>query len=497
MEPIIIVGGGLGGLSSAIRLAHQGHSVTLLEKNSVLGGKLNLTVENGYYFETGPTLLTMPSVLFDLFTDTGREVHHYLSLKSVSPACRYFFSDKSQLDIFNDLPKTLNELEQFNSEEKIAFEKMIAHGRNVYDVAAKPFLFENKSRWDIPFFLKHWKSLLQVWRLDPFRTLNQLVEKTFKDPRLRQVFNRFATYNGSSPYKTPATFSIIPFIELGMGAWTVDGGIYQISMALERLAKELGVEIIKNEEVTEIVFKHNQVQGVRTKSGKKYKTSRLIVNEDVLSVYEDLINSKEIKSKLNQLTSQSDISSSGFMLQMGVKKKFPELAHHNIFFSEEYKQEFDEIFTQKIPPRQPTIYLSISSKSDPDLAPEGCSNLFILVNVPSLKDNTHWEENKQSYRDLILNRLADYGIERIDENSEVENIWTPLDFKQKYNAFRGSIYGLASNSPWAAFRRPSNICKEIKGLYFVGGSTHPGGGIPLVLLSGKMVADAVSLSSRT
>ncbi len=493
MNKVLIVGGGLGGLVSSLYLSHAGYKVTLLEKNGYLGGKLSQIKEGGFTFDCGPTLLTMPFVLEDLFENLGKRIEDYLDLMPVDPLCRYFFSDGSQLDISNNMDKTYSYLEAFNPDEVQSFKKILNHGKRVYSIASKPFLFESNGSWGPKFFLTHWKSLLQFWKLDPFRTLSQMVSSTFKDERLKQVFNRFATYNGSSPYKTPATFSIIPYIEHTMGGWYPKGGMYKLVEVLEQFAVELGVEIRKEQVVKEILVEEGAVRGVELVDGSVLEAEKIIANTDALQVYKRLIPSSQLNKNLKELEKSNDMSTSGFVLQLGVKKEYPNLSHHNIFFSKDYKEEFEALFEQKIPAPEPTIYVSISKKSDATLAPDGTSNLFVLVNVPSISEGSKidWDVEKYKYRDLIVHQLEIAGLSGLNSNICYEKIWTPLEFEKNYGAYRGSLYGLSSNSPWSAFNRPSNRCEEVEGLYFVGGSTHPGGGIPLVLLSAKMVSNLV------
>lgn len=507
MSDALVIGAGLGGLSAALHLAAAGRKVTVVEKNPAVGGKMNWFEKDGFRFDTGPTLLTMPFVLRDLFHTLGETLEDHLQLVPVEPVCRYFFADKSRLDISSDLKKTTENLGRFNPAETGNFVHFLNRGKEIYKIAAQPFLFSTFGEWGLDYFLRNLKFLFRIWKLDSFRTLHDAVSAAFHDNRLVQLFDRFATYNGSSPYKTPATFAIIPYVEFAMGGWYVRGGMYSIAESLAKLAIRKGIEIRTGTPCEEILIENGRAAGVRLGDGSRLRASCVVANADALDVYERLLPSG---GRSRQAAPQA-ISSSGFVLLLGVDKTYSQLAHHNIFFSDDYKKEFEDIFERGIPPEDPTVYVSVSSRTDPAMAPAAGSNMFVMVNVPAVNGNFDWNKNKASYRQLVLNRLkaagqpgqaagggldrqalaGGLGLEDLEEHIRVEKILTPLDFQAKYRAFRGALYGFASNSPWSAFLRPPNRAREVRGLYFTGGSTHPGGGIPLVLLSGKMTAEII------
>jgi phytoene desaturase len=300
---------------------------------------------------------------------------------------------------------------------------------------------------------------------------------------MRQLFNRFATYNGSSPFQTPATFALIPYVEFGLGAWYARGGMYEIPRALERLAIELGVKIFTSAEVEKIVVENKTAVGIKV-NGESIGADFVVANSDAIETYRSLLPVKKFQNR--------EPSCSGFVLLLGTRKKFDRLAHHNIFFSDDYRAEFDALFKEKIPAPAPTVYICATSRTDSTQAPAGHENLFVLVNAPYTNEKTDWEREKQNYRDLIIKKLErDFGLEGLQDSIDFEQIITPADFEQKYRANRGSIYGISSNGVFSAFLRVPNRSREIANLYFAGGATHPGGGIPLVLLSGKMAAEMI------
>ncbi len=486
---VIIIGAGLGGLSTAIRLAKSGFSVTVLEKNETIGGKVNIVEAGGYKFDTGASLLTMRHVLEDLFEFAGKNIKDYLEIIPCEPICRYFWSDGAIFNASTDLRKTESEIEKLNPNDVENFRCFLADARRKYEIAEKTFLARSLN--DLPGLLrpKYLKDLLAISSL---KTLDAHVKNYFQSAKLQQLFNRFATYNGSSPYQTPATFALVPYVEFGLGAWYVKGGMYRIPLALEKLAKESGVEIETNRAVEKIEIEQGKAVGVRLKNGEVLKSDFVVSNADAIETYRNLVDAKKRKSFSDKKLDKIEPSCSGFVILLGVKKRFPNLAHHNIFFSDDYKAEFDSIFKEKRPSANPTIYVCATTRTDNTQAPENCENLFILVNAPYTSEKTSWRTEAKNYRDLIIEKLENFGLKDLENNIEVEQVITPEDFERKYNANRGSIYGVSSNGIFSAFLRPPNKARGIENLYFAGGATHPGGGIPLVLLSGKMAADLIA-----
>ncbi|MBA2605910.1 MAG: phytoene desaturase family protein [Acidobacteriota bacterium] len=486
---ITIIGAGLGGLSAAIRLAKLGFEVTILEKNETIGGKVNTIESNGYRFDTGASLLTMRNVLDDLFDFAGRDIKDYLPIVSCEPICRYFWSGGATLDASTDLERTENEIAKIERVDAANFRRFLADAKRKFEIAEKTFLAYSLN--DLPRFLhpKYFKDLIAISSL---KTLDEHNGSYFRSPKIRQLFNRFATYNGSSPFETPATFALVPYVEFGLGAWYVRGGMYEIPRALEKLARELNVKIKTNCEVKKIEIENGKAFGVCLKNGEILPSDFVVSNADAIETYRNLIDEKQRKDFPDKKLNKIEPSSSGFVLLLGVKKRFSNLAHHNIFFSDNYKAEFDAIFKERRLAMNPTIYVCAASRTDAAQSPEGCENLFVLVNAPYTSSQTVWKKEAKTYRDLIVKKLEGFGLEDLETSIEFEQTITPEDFENKYNANRGSIYGVSSNGIFSAFLRPPNKARGIENLYFVGGATHPGGGIPLVLLSGKMASELIS-----
>lgn len=489
-DRVIVVGAGLGGLAAAIRLAVAGRQVLVFEKNERVGGKLNLLREAGYTFDTGPSLLTMPWVLEELFTAAGRRMDDYLTIMPIEPTCRYHWPDGTRFHAWQRLPQLVKEIERLSAADVPAFFRFLAYAAQIYATVADPFLLRPFN--GLPDLLTP-RLIRDGWRIDALRTVDAAVSSFFRSPYLRQVFNRYATYNGSSPYRAPATFNVIAYIELTEGGWYVRGGMYTLAQALERLAKELGVTIYTAAPVAAIETDGATVTGVRLANGEKLTASQVLVNADPSYTYQTLLPGQE---RMAAHLARQETSCSGFVLFLGVDRRY-DLAHHNIFFSSDYPGEFAAIFTKGVPAADPTIYIAATSVTDPDHAPPGHMNLFVLVNAPARSRRVNWKREARPYRDCIIAKLERMGLSDLSRHIVYEQIWTPEAIERRYNAPGGAIYGWASHSPFAAFMRPPLRARGLRGLYFVGGGTHPGGGIPLVLLSGRAVAERMGIDIAT
>ncbi len=496
MKQVVVIGAGIGGLATAIRLARAGFRVTVLEKNERVGGKMNIVQRNGYTFDTGPSLLTMPFIVEELFRSVGHRVEDYLQLVQVEPLCRYRWPDGTHLDASTHPDRMRAAIATLRQGDAEAFPRFMQHGKRLYDAAAEAFLYQPLWSLGLQGVLRNLRLVPRLVHLDPFRTYNTAVSSFFHDRRLQQLFNRFATYNGSSPYRAPATLLIIPYIEFAFGGWYIAGGIYRLTEALLRLAQSLGVVVQTNAPVARIVVEHMTARAVVLASGEEIRADVVVSNADVDYTYRSLLG-------LNgrQATSY-DPSLSGLVLMLGVRQRFPSLQHHNIFFSSDYRAEFNALVEHRTIPSDPTVYVCNTCFSDPQHAPEGGSNLFVLVNAPPLDGPSsarrhNWSAWGREYRRIILDKLSSMGIRIEDEKIEVEEMITPADFESRYHAWRGTLYGMSSNSRRSAFVRHRNTSSRIGNLYFVGGSVHPGGGIPLVLLSGKHAADLILRRENT
>jgi phytoene desaturase len=484
-KKILVIGAGLGGLAAAIRLARAGHNVEVWEKNAEPGGKVKDLRLDGFSWGMGPSLLTMPHVLRELFADAGERMEDHIELVRLESACRYFWTDGTVID----------ENAAFWKQPEVA--KFLEYAHGIYELSGEAYLNRPPSEFWRAFTPRNLAKLRHLPKVATTRTLAQEVERRISDPHLRQIFLRFATYNGSSPYLTPATFNIIPYVEAEFGAWYVRGGMSKIAKELAALGRRCGV-----------TFRFNTLANGWTGSeatsvdGYRSKADFLVCNADVLSAHMWFLAGAGRTAAVRNQLYQPALSTSGFILFLGVRGRDARLGHHNIFFSDDYPKEFAEIHEQKVSPSEPTIYIAVSSRTDPNHAPEGDDNYFVLVNAPARDPNQAWTNAEaRGYRDVVLKRLKRFGIDlfttesaaRVSGGSYIatQQIFTPSDFATRDLAHHGSLYGWASHSIRTSLFRPPLRAPGARNVFFAGGTTHPGGGIPLVLLSGKMVADLI------
>jgi phytoene desaturase len=470
---ILVIGAGLGGLAAAIRLARAGHAVEIWEKNEEPGGKLRELRADGFTWGMGPSLLTMPQVLRDLFSAAGERLEDHLELVRLDSCCRYFWTDGTVID----------EDAAFWQRPDVA--RFLEYARGIYELSGEAYLNRPPREFWRAFTPRNWPKLRHLGKVATTRTLAEEVRRRIDDPRLRQIFLRFATYNGSSPYRTPATFNIIPYVEAEFGGWYVRGGLPRITEALANLAGKLGVTFRYGTTATDWNGRETVAQ-----NGASSSADFLVCNGDALTASISFL-SDHFRPGARRRRLTPALSSSGFILFLGVRGRDERLAHHNIFFSDDYPREFTEIHDEKISPREPTLYLSLSARSDPAHAPDGHDNYFILVNAPAREPATPWTPPEtKAYRDLVLARLEKFGLEDLPGRIVSERAFTPSDFATRDLARHGALYGWASHSVRTSLFRPP--LRSGRNLFFVGGTTHPGGGIPLVLLSGKMAAEMIS-----
>ncbi|HBQ58095.1 MAG TPA: phytoene desaturase [Balneolaceae bacterium] len=484
---ISIIGAGIGGLSSACLLAAKGHKIEVFEKNESAGGKMNELKEDGFRFDTGPSLLTMPFVLQRLYEECGTSLHAELELLPLDPICTYFYQDGTTFTNYEDHKATLKEIERIAPEDLEAYEQFLGYAQALYHRTADAFIFN--PLYDFSDFRQ--LNLLSFFGIDAFTTVSQRIDSMFTSSYLRQFFKRFTTYNGSSPYQAPATLHVIPHVEINLGGHYIKGGLYTLAESLEALARSLGVNFHYGAGVTTILTKNKKAQGLKLENGEEIYSDLVLSNSDVTETITQLLPDEAIPTWRKQQAESIEPSCSGFVLMLGIDRKYEHLSHHNIFFSEDYETEFRQIFREKVMPEDPTIYVANTSHSDHSHAPEGGSNLFILVNAPYLSDQYDWETNKKAYGDNIITELEKRGLENLSAHIQFRENITPEDFYEKYRSNKGSIYGTSSNSKFSAFIRPRNKSRNIEGLYFTGGSTHPGGGIPLVIQSAFNAANLI------
>lgn len=481
----IIVGSGIAGLATAIRLRNQEFEVHVYEANSYPGGKLTEITKDGYRFDCGPSLFTMPQFVEELFQISGKNVKDYFEYQKKEVVCNYFYEDGTRFQAVEDLDKYSENAARVFGIEATIIKKYFRKSKKKYDLTASLFLEKSLHKLDTYLSKDTIKAIAKINALDINTSLHSLNQKTFKDSRLVQLFDRYATYNGSSPYLTPGIMSMIPHLEQGFGTFFPKGGMHNITMSLFRLAKDLGVQFYFGSKVDRIVINEGKAKGVQI--GDHFIESDLVVsNMDIVPTYRKLLKDQKAPEK----TLKQQRSSSALIFYWGIKREFPELDLHNIFFSKNYKEEFDLIFNKNRISDDPTVYINITSKNESEDAPEGCENWFVMINVPGNKGQD-WSRMINNARKNILQKLTRLLETDVEFLIKTEEILDPQRIESKTQSYQGSLYGSASNNKFAAFLRHPNFSRKIKNLYFCGGSVHPGGGIPLCLLSGKITSDII------
>lgn len=488
---LLIVGAGIGGLTAAIYGALHGLDVLVVEKNASVGGKMGEVHQAGYRWDTGPSVITMLPVIERIFSDAGRDLADYLTMLPVDPLTRYYYPDGTVINASADLSVMLPQVASLNNRDVEGYLSYLGYVARLHRITGPVFIYDQPPK--PASFLK--VSPTDYLKIDPFRTMQQAIDSFVEAPQLRQMLGRYATYVGANPFEAPATLNVIAHVELSQGVFYPSGGVYRIAEALERLSHELGVRIQKNTPVNRILVDGRTAVGVESQAGETIHADQVLMNVDIGTVYENLLPDQTRRSRRTTRLLHSDLSCSGFIMLLGVEGEHPELAHHNIFFSSDYRREFDQIFTAKSPPDEPTIYVAVTSKTDPGHAPRACENWFVLVNSPAVDARIDWDSFKYHYRQLVLDRLAGFGL-NINGCIAVERLITPKDLEIRSGARRGALYGLSSNNLFAAFRRPTPRDPHFQNLYYCGGTTHPGGGVPLVMISGRNAAHMVAEDHR-
>jgi phytoene desaturase len=489
-EEIAVIGAGIGGLCTAARLAKAGHRVTIFEASDRTGGKCRTEWVGRYAFDTGPSLLTLPAVYRDFFQRTGEVMGRVVELEEVNPSFDYRFHDGKSVQFANlSRKKTLEAISQSLGDVSAAeWERVMLRAEAMWDVSREPFV-ESELKSPIS-LLKRPRVLRDLATIAPWKSLRGL---KIESPYLSKIMDRYATYSGSDPRSAPAVLSTIAFVEEAFGAWHIKGGIGTLSEKITQRCEKLGVAINLNTFVTEITHQGNKVTGLIA-NGEHRSFDRIVANTDAQFLYEKLLPGSRTAKKVAKSLSQSEPSLAGFSLLLGLKPSTaPALSHHTILFPEDYDAEFESIFTTKTPVEKPTIY--ICAPNDPLMVKDaGHEAWFVLVNAPRHSkgsDGFDWSDAEfaRRYANSIIDQIEARGIS-IRDRLEVLEIRTPLDLQNSVHAPGGSIYGTSSNGARSAFARAKNR-SPIKGLYLVGGSAHPGGGLPLVGLSAEIVANAI------
>ncbi|MEQ9303303.1 MAG: 1-hydroxycarotenoid 3,4-desaturase CrtD [Marinoscillum sp.] len=479
---VAVIGAGIAGIACAIRLAKKGHQVTVYEAGPAAGGKLSEIRSGGYRFDAGPSLLTLPELVDELFGLCGEDPEKHFNYQKLKISCQYFYADGTRLTAWADKQQLIKEIAEKTTESSVNVTAAIKNSSFLYSQLSRLFMFSSLRDWRTFVSKEALSAYLRIPQLGFFNTMNGANQNRFMDPRVVQLFNRYATYNGSSPFKTPATMNIIPHLEMSLGAFFPDKGMYSITETLVQLAERQRVTFHYNTPIEKIVLNGKKVSGI-VANHKIIKVDRVVSNMDMVNTYKYLLPEiKPPKFLLNQ-----EKSSSALIFYWGIKRSFPELDVHNIFFSEDYQEEFEQIFEKGSISDDPTVYVHISSKLNDHDAPADCENWFTMINTPN-NQGQNWDQLIDHARSNIIGKLSKMLDVNLEELIEVEQILDPRKIEQKTSSAQGALYGNSSNSLFAAFLRHANVSRRVRGLYFCGGSVHPGGGIPMSLSSAKLVA---------
>ena len=494
-KPVIVIGAGLGGLAAACTAAARGHRVILLERSSWLGGKAAQLNEQGFRFDMGPTILTVPSVLKRIFQEAKKPIEDYLELVCLDPQWRSFFTDGSTLDLVADTDQMKDTLNAFSGRPEVSagYQRFMDASQQLHEISDRFFFWKSvesirdtldlKTTFDI-------STLKDLLALRMGRSVAKTVRGFVPDERAAQMIDHFTQYVGSSPDASPAVLCSIAHMQTSEGVWYPMGGTRAVPLALAKLAEELGADIRTNASVRRIIVENNQVTGVELDGGERIEASAVVSNCDSVLTHRELMD-KTIWQKFQKRRSYEP-ACSGVVLYLGLKRRYDQLIHHNFVFSRDPHEEFDYIYNKGEPAPDPTAYVAAPAITESAVAPEGGEALYVLVHTPFMRDRHDWSEMLPAYRQTILDKLkSTAGMEDIEEQIAFESVLTPQDIHDRYNVPAGAIYGLASHGKFLGAFKPGNRSRDVKGLYLAGGAAHPGPGMPMVMMSGWIAADTL------
>lgn len=487
MNRCIIIGGGIGGLTAGTYLAARGMDVDLFEKQTRPGGKARERYIGPFRFDGGPTLLTMPFVLDWVAEENGIEEADKPKLHKLEETCRYFYPDGSRFHAYAEKQRLYEEVRRVMSDPPVQIAEHLAYSKNIYDLCSELFLFSSFHEFDRLMKHRDTMRLRQLMKLDPFRNMHRANSTFFRDKRLIQFADRYATYNGSNPYRVPATLNIIHHVEQ-LGASVPQNGIAAVPRFLEKAAIGKGVRIHNDSPADRILLDRSGVRGISS-CERIIPGRRVISNVDVSTTYRRLL---QKNNNIDALKYRMMVpSTSALVFYWGMKISTEDLTIHNILFSANYRKEFRELFTLKRCPSDPTVYIYISSKYNPADAPAEHENWYVMINAPYIR-RQKWEEEIDKARSRVEGKIQQFLGITVKQHRVCEEIFTPQEIESRTGSYRGSLYGVSSNNMLSAFLRQGNRSKVFQGLYFTGGSAHPGGGIPLTILSGRTTAEIMT-----
>ncbi len=482
---ISVIGAGIGGLASAIRLAVRGHEVTVYEQSLVPGGKMGQLSWGDYRWDAGPSLYTLPDLMEELYILADEEMKMSVRYRQLEIITKYFYEDGLVLNAFGDPEEFAAEAALKTGEKASRIKKFLDKTRVMYDLTRDVFIFSSFNSIKTFISARFIKAALQIYRLEVLSTMHGANKRRFRSKHLVQLFDRYATYNGSNPYKAPGTLNVISHLEHNLGAYFPEKGMHSLAKELYELALRLNVKFEFESRVERIIHRNGTVKGIMVKNELK-KADIVISDVDIFYLYKDLLPDQPFPQKYFK----PERSTSALIFYWALNKKFPELELHNLFFSGNYRDEFDHLFKKKTVCSDPTTYLFISSKIVESDAPEEGENWFVMINVPE-NIGQDWDTIIEKGRKNIIAKINRILKSDIEKNIKHEFVRDPRSIEEETFSYRGSLYGNSSNSALSAFNRHPNHRNDFHGLYFVGGSVHPGGGIPLCLASAKIVDNQI------
>lgn len=488
MKPTaLVIGAGIGGIATAARLAKNGYDVTVLEKNDNSGGRCNQIVRDGHRFDVGPTLFLMPEVWEETFASLGERMSDHIDLRRIDPTYKVHFDDGLRLELTSDIGKMQTQLEAVDKTAFTGFLGYIAEGAKHYKISLEKFVGRNFYNIFEYFSLSNLPLIFNLKALDKHYTNTG---RFFKDERLKAAFTFQNMYLGLSPYDAPATYSLLQYTELAEGVWYPMGGMYAGIQALTKVAEKLGVKFIYNSPVKKIHAGKSKVESVETADGKTYTADIFVGNADLPYIYKELLPDRVEADKLDKKL----YTCSTIMFYWGVDKQYPQVAHHNVFLGGDYKASFDQIFEDHTLPEIPSFYVHAPARTDATAAPQGQDTLYVLVPVGHLSERTKqdWDALVNRARETVFARLAkEMGITDLREHIKFEIVYQPKVWKERFNLEKGAAFGLSHNFWQVGYLRPHNRHAKLKNMYFAGASTHPGTGLPIVLLSARLTTERI------
>tara|TARA_B100001109_G_scaffold4626_1_gene3593 strand:- start:214 stop:1674 length:1461 start_codon:yes stop_codon:yes gene_type:complete len=485
MKTAVVIGAGIGGIAAALRLSKKGYQVTVFEANNYPGGKLSAFSLGNYRFDAGPSLFTMPHYVNELFELHNEKASDFFTYQKKKISCQYFWEDQTQVTAYSDPKLFMEEIQNKLGVKSEVLEKYLKRAKKKFDLTAPLFLEQSLHKLNGFLNVKTLRAIVNLSLYEINQNLHTVNAAQLKEPHLVQMYDRYATYNGSSPYQTPGIMTLVQHLEQEYGTFVPDGGMEQICRSLFELAKIKGITFHLGQKVNQILVESGKATGVKTKD-QTLLADIVLSNMDVFPTYKSLLKQTQPPERI--LTQER--SSSAVIFYWGVNRIFDQLDLHNIFFSQDYKSEFEAIFNRKKPSDDFTVYVNITSKDVPTDAPKGGENWFVMINTPA-DYGQDWDQIKNELKEKTIAKLN--RILKVDLNVliQVEEVLTPPLIEQKTSSHLGALYGSSSNNKMAAFLRHPNFSSKIKNLYFCGGSVHPGGGIPLCLLSAKIATDLI------